>query len=120
MELKQETNSAEFVSVLSALGAIGWREVTIRDVLNAVPMLYGKNRKGLHSRDEAARRREDFYKLRDKHREQLATAESGKIVSHIQVTAAKVEKCRGEVLCARSDVDNLSCELGASRNASLA
>lgn len=75
-----------FVGVQISMAEIGWREVTIRDVLNAVSKLYGGYRKLLHSRDETSRWLEGFYKLRDNHLEQLSKKESCEIVSRSQVT----------------------------------
>lgn len=110
----------EFAGVLSALTEKGWRGVTIRDVLNVVSKLYDGYRKGLHSRDEAARWRGDFYNLRNEHREKLATSTGIEIVGRSQVAPAEVEKWHGKVSQAPTDVENVCSDMEAARIANLA
>lgn len=69
-----------FARILSALGEVGWRGASIRDVLEATPKFYADYREGLQCRGEAPRCREAFYKLRDEHSEQHAASNGDGIV----------------------------------------
>lgn len=89
-------------------------------MLEVTPKLHGDYGEEIRCREEAARWREAFYKLRDEHRNECAQSTGGGIVGGSQVAPAEFEKLRAKVWRARADVEKLRSEVKVARIAKLA